>query len=273
MHVLITGCSSGIGLAAAVQFARRGATVAATMRNLDRAGPLRSALTAAGAAADLWALDVADDESVAAAVAAITAGHGVPDVVISNAGVGYDGTTEEMSIAEFRTAFETNTLGSVRLLHAVLPEWRRRGDGRFIAVSSVAGVVGQPFNDVYCMSKFALEGMLESLAPVVATHGIKVSVVEPGPVAGDFATRTPAPSGRTGSSPYAAARERFQSVQDEGYSVAQTNEQIAEVLWEVASSEAPLLRYQTSDPVARLIGKKLKDMTGERVLALTSAWV
>jgi NAD(P)-dependent dehydrogenase (short-subunit alcohol dehydrogenase family) len=273
MRVLITGCSSGIGQAAAVEFARQGATVVATMRNLDRAGALRDALAAAGRTADVRVLDVADDDAVSSAMTGIAEDHGMPDVIVSNAGVGFDGTTEEMSIADFRAAFETNTLGSVRLLHAVLPEWRQRGAGRFIAVSSIAGVVGQPFNDVYCMSKFALEGTLESLAPVAATHGVKISLVEPGPVAGDFAHRTPPPPGRTETSPYAAARARFQAVQDGGYAIAQTNEQIAEVLWEVATAEAPLLRYQTSDPVARMIGKKLKDMTGERIVALTGAWI
>jgi NAD(P)-dependent dehydrogenase (short-subunit alcohol dehydrogenase family) len=166
--VLITGCSSGIGLAASVEFARQGCDVVATLRDVGRSQPLRDALADVDCDADIRVLDVADDDSVAAGVAAIVADHDGIDVVISNAGLGIDGTTEELSIADFRLSFETNVLGSVRLLHAMMPLWRSAGRGRFIAVSSVSGAIGQPFNDAYCMSKFALEGMLESLAPVAA---------------------------------------------------------------------------------------------------------
>ena len=130
-------------------------------------------------------------------------------------------------------------LGSVRLLHALLPVWRAHGGGRFIAVSSTAGIVGMPFNDAYCASKFALEGLLESLHPVVARHGILISVVEPGPVVGDFAHRSGAPAGRAPDGPYASARATFQAVQDGGYDAAQHDEEIAALLWQVASEPNP----------------------------------
>jgi NAD(P)-dependent dehydrogenase (short-subunit alcohol dehydrogenase family) len=271
--VLITGCSSGIGLAAAVEFARRGCDVVATMRDLDRAGPLRAALEAARADADVRVMDVADDASVSAGVAGVAADHGGPDVVVSNAGIGIDGSTEELTVDDFRAAFETNVLGSVRLLHAVLPAWRARGSGRFVAVSSVAGAVGQPFNDAYCASKFALEGLLESLHPVIAPFGIHVSLVEPGPVAGDFAEKYGPGAGRPADGPYADAYSRFKAVQSGGYETAQTNQEIAEHLWSVAVAEHPVLRYQTSELVERLVGLKLKDMTGERVTGATAKWV
>jgi NAD(P)-dependent dehydrogenase (short-subunit alcohol dehydrogenase family) len=270
---LITGCSSGIGLATAVEFARRGCTTVATMRNPDRSEALRSALSDAGLVADIRALDVADDTSVSATMAAITVDHGGVDVIVSNAGIGIDGTTEELTIDDFRNSFETNTLGSVRLLHAVLPAWRARGAGRFIAVGSLGGVVGNPFNDAYCASKFALEGLLESLHPVAAQHGINVSIVEPGPVSGDFAHKYGPGGGRPAEGPYAASRARFQVVQDGGYAAAQTNAEIAEILWQVAEAEAPLLRYQTSEMVSKMLGLKLKDMSGERVIGMTSRWI
>jgi NAD(P)-dependent dehydrogenase (short-subunit alcohol dehydrogenase family) len=271
--VLVTGCSSGIGLATAIEFSRRGCTVVATMRDLDRSGALREASAAAGSAADIRTLDVASDDSVSSTMAAITADYGVVDVVVSNAGIGIDGTTEELIVDDFRGAFETNVLGSVRLLHAVLPAWRERGRGRFVAVSSLAGVIGTPFNDAYCASKFALEGLLESLHPVAAQHGIRISIVEPGPVTGEFAHRHRPPSGRTDSSPYAQARARFQAVQDAGYETAQSNEEIAAALWHVATADDPVLRRQTSDAVAKVVGLKLKDMTGERVTGMTRRWI
>ncbi|MGD9701037.1 MAG: SDR family oxidoreductase [Acidimicrobiia bacterium] len=270
---LVTGCSSGIGLATAVEFARQGCAVVAAMRNLDRAGPLRQALHDARVEADVRVLDVADDESVRSAVASITADHGGIDIVISNAGVGIDGTTEELTIEDFRVSFETNVLGSVRLLQALLPAWRRRGSGRFVAVSSMAGILGTPLNDAYCTSKFGLEGLLESLHPVAAQHGVQISIVEPGPVSGDFAHKHGPPVSRTEDGPYAAARAAFQRVQDGGYDTAQTSEEIAAVLWQVACADEPVLRYQTSDDVAKIVGLKVKDVTGERVTGLTARWI
>jgi NAD(P)-dependent dehydrogenase (short-subunit alcohol dehydrogenase family) len=270
---LITGCSSGIGLAAAVEFARQGVDVVATMRDLDRSAPLRESLAAAGVSADVRVLDVADDASVAAGAAGVVADHGGIDVVVSNAGIGIDGSTEELTIDDFRSSFETNVLGSVRLLHAVLPAWRERGSGRFVAVSSVAGAVGQPFNDAYCMSKFALEGLFESLHPVVTPFGIHVSVVEPGPVAGDFADKYAPGNGRDDASPYTESYGRFKTVQTGGFAMAQTNDDIAAFLWGVASAERPVLRYQTSEMVEKLVGLKLKDMTGERITGVTARWV
>ena len=270
--MVITGCSSGIGLAAAIEFARQGRTVVATVRRVDRSEPLRHALRDAGVSAEIVALDVTDDASVRGALEVVAARVGPVEVIVSNAGVGIDGTTEELTVEDFRRSLDTNLLGSVRLLHAVLPAWRARGAGRFIAVGSTAGVIGTPFNDAYCASKFALEGLLESLSPVVAAYGIKISVVEPGPVAGQFERRSGPPAGRSGG-PYAAARQRFQTAQDAGYATAQSPAEVAEVLCAVAAADQPLFRYQTGEGVARLIGVKLRDTTGERITALTSRWV
>lgn len=271
--VVVTGCSSGIGLAAAVEFASLGCDVIATVRDLDRTAALRDAAAATGTTVEVRRLDVADDRSVGPTIASIVADHGDVDIVISNAGIGIEGTTEELTLDDFRSSFEVNTLGSVRLLHAVLPRWRERRRGRFIAVGSTAGVLGNPFNDAYCASKFALEGLLESLHPVVAQHGVQLSIVEPGPVAGEFAVKHGPPPGREIDGPYAAARARFQAVQDGGYAAAQTNAEIATVLWQIASAEHPWFRYQTSDLVARVVGVKLKDLTGERVTGMTSGWI
>ncbi len=271
--VLVTGCSSGIGLAAAVHFARNGCTVAATMRSLERCGALRSALDGAGADADIRQLDVDSDASVAAAVAGVVADHGPIDIVISNAGVGVAGTTEELSLDDFRASIETNVFGPVRLLHAVLPAMRERGAGRFIALSSISGSLGLPFNDAYCASKHALEGLLESLFPVAARLGVYVSIVQPGPVTGEFATNSTRPSTTVEGAPYAAMRAVFAGVQAGGYETAQTNEDVAEVIWQVANAERPVLRYQTSESVAKLVGVKLKDLSGERLTAVTSRWI
>jgi NAD(P)-dependent dehydrogenase (short-subunit alcohol dehydrogenase family) len=270
---VITGCSTGVGLAAAIAFARRGDTVVATMRDVTRADALQAALADEGLHADIRQLDVADDASVAAAIAAVIADHGGVDVVVANAGVGSDGTTEELTLDDFRAMFETNTLGVVRLLHAVLPGWRANGGGRFIAVSSMAGVLGNPFNDAYCGSKFAMEGILESLHPVAAQFGVHVSIVEPGPVVGVFSTKLAAPASRTADSPYAEIRARFQVLKESSARGGQSNAEVADVIVDVASAEKPVLRYQTSEMVAKLVGLKLNDLSGERWTGITARWV
>ena len=271
--VLITGCSSGIGLAAAVEFARRGCTVVATMRDLARSDRLRAGFADVGADADIRRLDVIDDASVAQAVAGVMRDHGRIDVVISNAGVGSDGTLEELTLADIRAVLDVNFLGTVRVIKAVLPAMRERGAGRLIAVGSTAGLLGQPFNDAYCASKFALEGLLESLHPVVAQFGVHVTVVEPGPVAGEFVENSGGAGGPPADGPYALARVRFQAVQDSGYEMAQSPHEIACLLWDVATVASPHLRYQTSNAITRLAGIKLKDLTGERVVGLTRTWI
>ncbi len=271
--VLITGCSTGIGLATAVHFAGQGCPVVATMRNLDRSGLLRDSLHAAGVEAEIRVLDVNSDVSVADTVAGVIADHGRVDIVISNAGIGVAGTTEELSLDDFKASIDTNLFGAIRLLHAVLPSMRASGSGRFIAVSSISGALGLPFNDAYCASKNALEGLLESLYPVAAKFGVHVSLVEPGPVQGEFVTNSSGPTGGVVGDPYGPLREAFTATQAGGYETAQTNPEIAAVIWQVATADTPVLRYQTSESVAKLVGVKLKDLTGERLTGLTARWI
>ena len=270
--VLITGCSSGIGRATAVEFAAHGCCVVATMRDLRGADGLRADLAAAGVSAEIRQLDVVDDASVDGCLGDVVDAHGRIDVLISNAGVGSDGTLEELPLDDFRSAMDVNFFGTVRLLKSVFPAMRERRSGRLICVGSTAGLLGQPFNDAYCASKFALEGLLESLHPVAASFGVHVSVVEPGPVSGEFVQKSGGVGDRS-DGPYAAMRERFELVQHNGYDMAQTPPDIAAVLWRVATAESPDLRCQTSDGISRLAGIKLKDLTGNRVTGLTRSWI
>src|ERR1700712_1459842 len=166
--VVITGCSSGIGLATAVAFAQHGDTVIATMRHTNRDGRLLEALQTANTAATIARLDVTRDESVTAAIEQVLQDHGHIDVLVNNAGLGMAGTLEELSIDDLREVMEVNFFGAARVTKAVLPSMREAGGGRIIAMSSMAGAFGQPFNDGYCASKFALEGLYEALHPVAA---------------------------------------------------------------------------------------------------------
>src|SRR6478672_4474341 len=183
---LVTGTSSGMGLATAVGLARAGLTVVATMRDTTRAGALRQAASEAGVELDIRSLDVTDAAGAEAAVSGVLADHGTIDVLVNNAGRGAVATLEQLTDAQLQEQLEVNYLGVARLTRLVLPSMRAAGSGRVVTVTSVGGAVGQPFADAYCAAKFAVEGLMQSLAPVAAKLGVTVSIVEPGAVASEF---------------------------------------------------------------------------------------
>jgi NAD(P)-dependent dehydrogenase (short-subunit alcohol dehydrogenase family) len=179
--VLITGCSSGIGLETALAFARRGDRVYASMRNPAKADRLHDKATTQGLNIDLVTLDVTDTASVTAAVDAIEAVHGAIDVVVNNAGVAYQGPVELADEELARVIFETNVWGPVRLVRAVLPAMRARRSGVIVNVSSTGGrLPGFLYNGFYFASKKALGSLSESLAWELEPLGIRVMCIEPG---------------------------------------------------------------------------------------------
>ncbi|MEI9899295.1 MAG: SDR family oxidoreductase [Hyphomicrobium sp.] len=187
--VLITGTSAGFGLVTAVELAKRGWRVIASMRNLDRRGPLDAALIAAGAApnVDIIQLDVNDANSIAQGVEAMLAvTGGTLDAVVHNAGVAAGGAFEDIPEAELRRVMETNFFGVMTLTRALLPTFRKQRAGRIVIVSSESAFHGQPGNSIYVASKWAVEGWAESLAYDVEQFGIKVLLIEPGPYVTDI---------------------------------------------------------------------------------------
>jgi NAD(P)-dependent dehydrogenase (short-subunit alcohol dehydrogenase family) len=167
-RALITGCSTGIGRATAVELTKRGFEVVATARKPATLDDLDVAAT--------LALDVDSDESVAAAVAAA----GAIDVLVNNAGFGVIGPVESVPLAEIKRMFETNVFGVIRMIQAVLPQMRERESGTIVNVSSVAGRVAPPFDGFYSATKFGVEGMSEALHYEVGHFGIRVLLIEPG---------------------------------------------------------------------------------------------
>jgi NAD(P)-dependent dehydrogenase (short-subunit alcohol dehydrogenase family) len=167
-RVLITGCSTGFGRAAAVELTRRGHEVVATARRPEVLDDLEVAAR--------LPLDVDDDASVAAAVAAA----GDVDALVNNAGFGVIGPVELVPLAEARRGMETNFFGTVRMIQAVLPGMRARGSGTIVNVTSLAGRVAPPLDGFYSATKFAVEGMSEALHYEVGHFGIRVRLVEPG---------------------------------------------------------------------------------------------
>jgi NAD(P)-dependent dehydrogenase (short-subunit alcohol dehydrogenase family) len=186
--MLVTGTSTGLGVGIAVVAAKAGFAVYATMRNLSKRGQLDAALAEAGVSAKVLALDVETADSVNAAVAEVLKAEGRIDVLVNNAGVGFARTLEQATEADMQWVLNVNVMGVIRAIKAVLPAMRAQGSGRVINISSVGGLVGQPFHEVYCGSKFAVEGITESLATYVTPEfGIHFTAVEPGGIRSEFA--------------------------------------------------------------------------------------
>ncbi len=270
---LITGSSSGIGLATAVAAARAGFTVVATARDPERADALRAA--AAEVDLDVRRLDVTDPESVAACVAGVVATHGRLDALVNNAGAASVGTMELQPDADLRAAMEVNFFGVVAMSRAAMPHLRACG-GRLVAVSSVGGVVGQPFNESYCAAKFAVEGYLESLAPVAARVGVRVSVVEPGAVASAFVANAGLdPAALLGAAgPYRDALAAYLDRTTAQFgSAAQPADEVARVIVDLLTAERPAFRVQTSAAAVAFVEGKLRDLDGSAVQGATGAWV
>ncbi len=178
-RVLITGCSTGFGRASAIELTKRGHEAIATARrpetleDLDVAQRLR--------------LDVDDDGSVAEVMAAV----GEVDALVNNAGFGIQAPVERVPIDEIRRMFETNVLGAVRMMQAVLPQMRERGSGTIVNVTSLAGLVTGPIGGAYGATKHALEAISEALHYEVGHFGIRVALIEPGYFETEFQGKEP----------------------------------------------------------------------------------
>jgi len=203
---LVTGTSSGIGLATTITLARAGHTVFAGMRNLGRDSGLRDAVAKESLPVTIVQLDVDDDSSVEAAIGKVIADQGRIDALVNNAGVGGGGPIEEAPIGVFRQTMETNYFGCVRCIKAVLPSMRERQSGCIVNVTSAAGRFGLSPQGAYAASKWALEGLSECLAQEVRPFGIRVAIVEPGIIATPMAMR-PRPTPPPG--PYSSHKKRF----------------------------------------------------------------
>jgi NAD(P)-dependent dehydrogenase (short-subunit alcohol dehydrogenase family) len=179
--VVITGCSSGFGLATSLAFARRGDRVYATMRNLAKAGDLSAAAAAENLTIEVLELDVTDDASVVRAVGHVMEAAGRIDVLVNNAGVEHWGALEYLPDELVRITFETNVFGATRMIRAVLPVMRAQQSGVIVNISSAAGrLPGLPANWAYSASKHALCSMSDSLSGEVQPFGIRVVSIEPG---------------------------------------------------------------------------------------------
>ncbi len=178
--VLITGCSSGFGLITAVEMARAGFHVFASMRNLNKRADLEAAAFDAKVSFDIIELDVTKSDSIASAIAEVERKAGPVDILVNNAGYMVQGCAEEVDMNDLQQLMDTNFFGLVNMTKAVIPKMRERRTGHIINISSLSGLIGIAGSSAYCASKFAVEGYMECLRYEGILDGYYVSNIEPG---------------------------------------------------------------------------------------------
>lgn len=265
--VLITGCSSGIGRAAANAFLDEEWTVYATARNPA------DIQTLGEAGADINSLDVTDQDDVDRVVDRIVEEDGRIDCLVNNAGYGQHGPLEDITPELVDSQFDVNVVGPHRLNRAVLPHMREREEGTIVNVSSVAGRIATPGMGVYAASKFALEGYSDTLRAEVAPFGVDVALVEPGPVETSFRERVGEQINRLDRTPAYEYIYKMQEdatlVSGESSPFAVTPEEVAEVILEAGVSPDPKARYPVgSFAKAMLYARFLPDGVRDKLFAL-----
>ncbi len=260
--VLVTGSSSGIGRATVEGFLDREWRVYATARDPDDVADLGERTDCVTAR-----LDVTEQPDVEGVVARMVDEEGRIDCLVNNAGYGQFGPTEDVPVERVHRQFDVNVYGPHRLTRAVLPHMRDRGDGTIVNLSSVAGRVSFPGGGAYCGSKFAVEAMSDALRAEVREFGIDVVVVEPGPVATNFADRADAEvAGVERSGAYESFYAAFADASlfgDDGPATIPPERVAADVV-NAASATKPRARYPVGTParvgvLARFVPDRLRD--------------
>ena len=260
---LVTGSSTGIGLATVLDLGRHGYNVYASMRNPDAAEDLRT--TAKDEQLDIHVvqLDVNDSDAVTRRVDEVLAEAGGIDVLVNNAGIAGGTSIEETTDEAWKAMFETNLFGAMRMTRAVLPSMRERGSGTIVNMSSVAGRMAIPPQGVYAASKFALEAASEVLAQEVRPHGIRVAIIEPGVILTPIFQKNAQPPDP--DSPYLDSVRRFGFVIAKMFQDVSQPEVVAKVVRHAIETDSPKLRYP--------VGAGAEEFIGGRSRATDEEWV
>jgi NAD(P)-dependent dehydrogenase (short-subunit alcohol dehydrogenase family) len=259
--ILITGCSSGIGRATAIEAARRGHQVFASARRREDVADL----TAKGM--ETLSLDVTDPASIGKGIAATLAAAGRIDALVNNAGYGQYGAIEDVSPEEWLAQFEVNVFGALAVLRAVLPAMRAARRGTIVNVSSLAGKVTVPFAGAYCASKHALEAISDALRVELAPWQIRVVVIEPGPIQTHFGDRSREATARILGTPgpYSSFYENAEKASVKEFQRGRRRpEAVARVIVRAIESKRPRTRYRVA-PLSRVM-VPLKALTSDRFL-------
>jgi NAD(P)-dependent dehydrogenase (short-subunit alcohol dehydrogenase family) len=257
----ITGCSTGFGRALAQAVLDRGWRVVATARDSERVADL-----ATGEAAERLlplALDVTDADGIASAVQAAQKRFGAIDVLVNNAGYGYQSTVEEGVEEEIREQFDANVFGLFAVTRAVLPLMRERRHGNILNITSVAGLVGFQGSGYYAASKHAVEGWSDSLHAECKPQGIHVTCVEPGPFRTDWAGRSLRQTPSTISDYAETAASRMQATRQNSGRQAGDPQRAAEAMITITQSAAPPRHLVLGAMGVKAVTSKLKERLEE----------
>lgn len=241
---VITGSSSGIGLETALTLARKGFLTYATMRNLAKSDNIKTVADKDHLPIRIVQLDVTDDTSVNNAVQSIIKETGRIDILVNNAGYALSGAFEDLSLEEIKNQYDTNFYGIIRTTQAVLPIMRKQRSGRIINISSGLGLFGFPGMSAYSSTKFAMEGLSESMAYELDQFGIKVILIEPGVIRTNISNSIViAKKAQDSSSPYSQMMQKMDNNFKKFTENASSAEVVANIVMEAATSEKPHLRY------------------------------
>jgi NAD(P)-dependent dehydrogenase (short-subunit alcohol dehydrogenase family) len=256
---VVTGSSSGIGYETSTSLARSGIFTYATMRNLQKATNLESIRDKEMLPLKTLQLDVTDDASVNTAIQTIISESGRIDVLVNNAGYGLVGAFEDLSMDEIRRQFETNFFGVIRVMQSVLPLMRKQKFGILVNISSGAGRFGYPSGSAYVSTKFALEGLSESIAYELDQFGIKVILIEPGVIKTNFDSgMVVAKKSQDASSPYFNMTQKMDTVFRQLIRNSSPPSLVADVVVQAVKSENPNLRYLAGKDVEQWVDQKKK---------------
>jgi NAD(P)-dependent dehydrogenase (short-subunit alcohol dehydrogenase family) len=233
--ILITGASSGIGRATALYFAEKGWNVAATMRDPAKADPvLQHPLISP------FALDVTNADSITQAIDATLSRYQKIDVLLNNAGYGLFGPIEALADQQIQQQFATNLFGLIEVTQHILPVMRDAGGGLIINVSSIVGRFALPYASSYVATKFAVEGLSESIRYELEPFHIRVKLIEPGSIATEFGKGS---KQTAASDPYRTSMNKFLAVFAKGNSAGATPDEVAKVIYRAANDSSNRLRY------------------------------
>jgi short-subunit dehydrogenase len=253
---IVTGSSSGIGFETSLILARNGFHTYATMRNLEgeKTKPLTEVVKNENLQLQAIELDVDNDKSVIDAINTIVEERKRIDVLINNAGYALGGALEDSSTDEIKAQFETNFFGAIRATKVVLPIMRRQGEGKIVNITSMGGRISIPLSSSYHGSKFALEGLSESIQYELEPFGIKIILIEPGVVGSNFWRNIKiAKSSSDSNSPYTQFGNKILKAYKEMEQNTISPSVVAKTILDAATSNNPQLRYVVGEDAAKTI--------------------
>jgi NAD(P)-dependent dehydrogenase (short-subunit alcohol dehydrogenase family) len=255
---VVTGSSSGIGFETSLTLARNGFLTYATMRNLGKGATIQSVATKEGLPIRVVQLNVTEERSINDAIHSIKSDVGKIDVLVNNAGYGLNGAFEDLAMEEIKAQYETNLFGVIRVTQAVLPIMRKQKSGIIVNISSGAGRFGYPGGSAYVSTKFAIEGLSESMAYELEPFGIRVVLVEPGVIKTNFVNSiVAAKKSQDPNSPYAQLMQNVATSFQHMIEGGSSTDVVAKVVLKAVTSENPTLRYLAGNDVETWIeGKK-----------------